>query len=231
MVAILVLLTILTFLTLDYLVQRSRRAVPAVVPAPVYGLEAAGEVPAGLFVGPGHAWLGLRPSGEVLVGADRLPLSLLGEIDRVETAAPGAALRRGDTLAVLHGGGRSVPIPAPVEGVVGTVNPDVAAAPAAIAADPFGAGWLCTLVPRRLSDGLKRLRVGEEGGEWMRSELSRLRDFLVGIAGQGRLAATLPDGGLPLAGVAVQLGDAEWTELTERFFTIDGTTHGGAEAI
>lgn len=224
MVAILILLTILTFLTLDYFVQRevARRNVPDLSPV-VAGIDAVSDLPPGLFVGPGHVWLGIEPDGRVTLGADRLPAALLGGLDRVETVAPGSEVRRGDTLAVLHRGSRVLPLAAPVDGVVGKVNPFASAHPDGVSTDPFGGGWLCTLSPRNLAAGLKNLRVAEEAGEWMRSELSRLRDFLTGVAGQGSLAtATLPDGGLPVAGVAAHLGDAEWAELTERFFVVTG---------
>lgn len=227
MVAILVLLTIIGFLTIDFLVQRAAMRKAAAVPVPVVARPSVSvrapvdiaALPAGVFVGPGHAWMELRPSGNVRLGADRVPLTLLGGVDSVETAPDGAILHRGDVAAVLRKGERSVELRTPVDGVVTGVNTSPEAAPAALAANPFGAGWLVSLAPRNLAASLRRMSVAEEAGTWMRRELARLRDFLVGLGEGGALAsATLPDGGLPVEGLAEHLTDPQWRRLTERFF-------------
>jgi len=227
MVALLVLLTIIIFLTVDYFAQQAaaRRAVPAVAaPSPLAVRVPAdlGSVPNGLFLGPGHAWVGLYPSGEVRVGADPLPLTLLGGLDAVTAISAGTEVRRGQPIARLTRGARSLELASPVDGVVVATNPDAESDPGVLAADPFGCGWIVTVRPRALGGALKGRFLAEEGAAWMRVELGRLRDFLVGLTGRAALAApTLPDGGLPLAGVAEILDDGEWRELVARFFTVD----------
>ena len=231
MVAILVLLTILTFLTVDYFAQRSaaHRAVPATAPArrPMRVMAPAdlGLVPAGVFMDLGHTWARLEPSGELRVGADRLPATLLGGVERVEALPAGSEVGRGDPVAVLHHGGRSLPVRSPVDGRVAAVNAPLEAEPGRLAADPYGQGWLCTIAPRGLGGALRRLLVAEEAQAWMRRELASLRDFLVGMGERGALAtATLPDGGLPVEGLAGRLAEGDWNELAERFF---GAPAGG----
>jgi glycine cleavage system H lipoate-binding protein len=223
MVALLVLLTVIVFLTVDYFAQRSaaRRAAPATAPPPVAVRLPAdlAALPGGLFVGPGHAWVGLEPSGEVRIGADRLAATLLGGLDGVVPAAAGSRLRRGDPVARLHRGGRAIEIPSPVEGVVTATNPRAAVAPGELAAGPVEESWFALVAPVALDAALKELRVAEEGADWLRRELTRLRDFLVDLGARHALPApTLADGGLPLAGIAARLGDAEWADLVARFF-------------
>ena len=224
MVALLVLLTIITFLTIDYFAQRAaaRRTVPAPAartPAVRFPAD-LGAIPAGVFLGPGHAWVGVEPSGAVRIGADRVPLTLLGGVDAVEPVAAGTEVRRGDPIARLVRGARAVDLPSPVAGVVVAVNS--AADPASVAADPFGRGWIATLRPTKLAGALRRLFVAEEASAWMRDELARLRDALVGLSVQGAVAtATLPDGGLPLTGAAERLSEEQWRQVVERFFTAD----------
>ena len=246
MVALLVLLTIIIFLTVDYFAQRAaaRRTVPAVAPvatvakpAPVVAALAPlaaprplavgapadpGSVPEGVFLGPGHAWLGLDPTGMVRIGADRLPLTILGGVDAVTAAPAGTEVRRGEPIARLTRGSRSLELASPVDGVVVAANPLAESDPEVLAGDPFGDGWIATVRPRALGASLQRLFVGEEAAAWTRAELARLRDFLVGLTGpQAFVAATLPDGGLPLAGLAAILDDGEWRELVARFFAAD----------
>jgi glycine cleavage system H protein len=228
MVAILILATIITCLTVDYFAERAalRRAAREGVslperPVSVRTPEDLTRMPAGVFVGPGHSWLELDPAGSVRVGIDRVPVALLGGIETIEAVPAGTPVRPGDRLAVLRQGERDLELKSPVEGTVTAVNPIAAANPARIGQEPFGNGWLVSVAPRDLGGTLRRLFVAEEARTFLREELARMRDFLVGLslAGRGSLAtATLPDGGLPVEGLAARLSAAEWRELTERFF-------------
>ena len=64
-----------------------------------------------------------------------------------------------------------------------------------------------SLAPRDLGGSLRRLFVAEEARTFLRDELARMRDFLVGLslAGRGSLGSpamvTLPDGGVRRAWV------------------------------
>jgi len=231
MVAILILATIITCLTVDYFAERAalRRAARKGVslperPVSVRTPEDLTRMPAGVFAGPGHSWLELDPAGSVRVGIDRVPVALLGGIETIEAVPVGTPVRPGDRLAVLRQGERDLELKSPVEGTVTAVNPIAAANPARIGQEPFGNGWLVSLAPRDLGGTLRRLFVADEARTFLREELARLRDFLVGLslAGHGSLGspamATLPDGGLPVEGLAARLSAAEWRELTERFF-------------
>jgi glycine cleavage system H protein len=230
MVAILVLVTIITCLTIDHFAERAalRRAAAAVpekarVPRLVSVLvpEDLTQVPAGVFVGPGHSWMELDPTGAVRVGVDRLPLTLLGGLEAVAASPVGTEVRQGEPLAVLRRGERRIEVKSPVDGVITAANPLAAGNPAYIADHPFGAGWLVSLKPKNLAAALRRLFVAEEARSYLREQLANLRDFLVGfsLAGRESLAtATLPDGGLPVEGLAAHLSDEEWRELVERFF-------------
>lgn len=228
MVAILILATIITCLTVDYFAERAalRRAARNGAslperPVSVRTPEDLTRMPAGVFVGPGHSWLELDPAGSVRLGIDRVPVSLLGGLETIEAVPPGTPVRPGDRLAVLRQGDRELEIKSPVEGTVTEVNPIAAANPVRIGQEPFGNGWLVSVAPKDLGGALRRLFVADEARAFLRDELARMRDFLVGLslAGRGSLAtATLPDGGLPVEGLAARLSAAEWHELTERFF-------------
>lgn len=234
MVPLFVLLTIITLLTIDYFVQRAeRRKVQAAnallarmpettapraapVPRPTPPLD---EIPAGVFLDPAHVWVQLEPSGALRVGADRMPLAALGRPDRIQMVAEGTAVRKGDPLATLFRGRRSVVLRSPVDGVVTRVNSDARSDPDRLRDDPFGQGWLYWLDPRDLAPALKRMRVAEEARAFARRQLQDLRDFMLASTPGDRLVgATLQDGGAPVEGLSEHLDDESWNLLVEQFF-------------
>jgi hypothetical protein len=106
-----------------------------------------------------------------------------------------------------------------VDGRITAVNSELTGA--ALEKEPFADGWLVKLAPRNLGAALRQLFVAEEAREFLRKELANLRDYLAGLslAGQPSVAmATLPEGGLPVDGLAERMSDEEWQELVERFF-------------
>ncbi len=237
MVAILVLLTIILFLTLDHVAQqRAVRSAKAAL-APSLALPARGDgpdlvdVPAGLFWSPSHTWAHVEATGAVRVGTGRLPLVVLGGVERVEGPVSGRELRAGEPFATLVRGARSIRLRAPVSGTIEVTNPIVDDAPTTLEDDPFGQGWLCSIRPKELSTALRGLRVAGEAREWMRSELRRLRDYLTlqRLRDPGCSVVALADGGVPAPGFADTLGPREWDELVERFFGAPAGPSAGEE--
>jgi glycine cleavage system H protein len=226
-VPLIALTIILTFLTLDYVVERAAQmrvaaahraaaAVPVRAPVPVE--SPMGELPPGLFVGPGHVWVRLAADGSVRVGADRLLLSLLGGLDAAYTLPEGASVREQGPLMMLRRGDRALKVRSPLEGRVTAVNPRVAEAPESVARDPFGE-WIYELQPAPESQGVRGLPTGDEARSWMSREVGRLRERLSELLGGGALGeATMADGGAPSEAFAEHLGDREWEELLSSFF-------------
>ncbi len=227
MVFLLVVLTVLLLVVVDYLLHRretSSVAVQKAAPAkPSRGEPPPEDVAPGVFVGPGHTWLRLERTGEVTLGADRFPSLLLGDPDRISVPSARSDVRRGEPFVELHGRDRTLRLAAPVDGTVVAVNPKVTADPSRIAADPFGEGWLVKLTPRNLGARLKDLFVAEEAAGWMRQELRRLRDTLTLLTGRALTpqAASLPDGGLPIRGLAAALSPDDWETLHAQLFTVE----------
>jgi glycine cleavage system H protein len=236
MVALFVLLTIIVLLTIDYFVQhaelkkaKATAAVAQWVPAhaaPAIGASAArspvpiDRMPSGVFVDPCHVWVQLEPSGSLRVGADMIPAALLGRPDRIEVKREGTEVRRGDPIATLTRGARSLTLRSPVDGVVTRVNPVAESTPERIQDDPYGQGWLLWLAPRDLSSALKKMFVAEEATAWARGQLQRLRELLAAgsPADANLVGATLQDGGAPIEGIGEHLDDARWNQVVDAIF-------------
>lgn len=221
MVALLVLFTILTFLTIDFYVQRAAKRTAdqtghvELRPAAV-SLADLATPPPDVFLAPGHAWLRIEPSGSVRIGSDRLAPALLGGISHADIRPRGTRIRRGEPLASLVRDGRTVTLRSPVDGVVTAINQTVVRDPTVLREDPFGSGWIARVEPTGLGAALQLMVVAREAADWMRDELRRLRDALV--QGEPALATSLPDGGLPVDGVAQELDPEAWDRVTRCLF-------------
>jgi glycine cleavage system H lipoate-binding protein len=217
MTAILVVLTIAAFLAVDFVLSRRRARVPA--RAGVAGIDAATFAAAeGVFYGPGHTWARLESDGSVRVGIDDFARRLIGRVERIDTAPEGTALDRNDAAFVIYQGEKSAGFAPPMEGVVTAVNRAALVDPERVTGDPYGDGWLVVVRPRRLAEGLRRLRVGEDAARWLGSEAARLRDFLaVQVPADAVLGATMPDGGAPVDGLLEQLDQPVWERFEAEF--------------
>ena len=108
MTAILVVVTIILFLSIDLWRTRAQRhaAVEATKTLrPAFDLDGF-SLPQGLFLGPTHTWARLESDGSIVMGIDELASALLGPADRVEVAAQGTQLSHQDAALVAHRGGK-----------------------------------------------------------------------------------------------------------------------------
>jgi glycine cleavage system H lipoate-binding protein len=163
-----------------------------------------------LFYSPGHTWLHRRKGGSLEVGLDDLAQRLLPSVTAVELPSPGAAIARGETLAVLHGGGRSVRIPSPIAGTVSGINAAVIRDPALVKRDGLDRGWLVALAPADRS--FSELPQGEQAEGWVRREAARWSAFF-----EQQLGYAAADGGELVAPAPALIGEDGWRALTVEF--------------
>jgi glycine cleavage system H protein len=95
-----------------------------------------------------HEWV--RLDGDLaVVGITDFAQSQLGDVVYVELPEIGRRLEQGSAAAVVESVKAASDVFAPVSGEVAAVNDRLAADPAAVNADPMGAGWFLKL---RLTD-------------------------------------------------------------------------------
>jgi glycine cleavage system H lipoate-binding protein len=163
-----------------------------------------------LFYAPGHTWLHRRKGGVLELGIDDLAQRLLPSVTAVELPRPGTTVVRGETIAALHGGGRVVRIPSPIEGAVAGVNAAVLRDPALVKRDGYCRGWLVAIAPADPS--FADLPRGEQAESWLRRESARWASFV-----EERLGFEAADGGELLSPAPWLVGEEGWKELTAAF--------------
>ncbi len=165
----------------------------------------------GAWHAPNHTWLAPRGRGELEVGLDDLGQRILPSVSAVELPLPGMAVHRGDPIAILRSGGRTVRLGAPIDGMVVRVNPGVRRDPSLVKTEPYPAGWLFSLAPANTS-WRELLPRDAEAARWMRAERARLERFL-----EGELGLAAADGGTLLVPAPAALGEDGWKRLVAAF--------------
>lgn len=225
MVAVFVILTIAAFLVADTIIRRveaKRQLQPeparlAGYPIPAYTFEGL-SVPDGMFVDRGHTWVELEPSGRAHVGVDDFSQRVIGRIDEVELPEVGQEVRRGEKLFAVHQGQRTAVFTSPLDGVISSVNQDLARHAEAIKTDPYEQGWICSMRPNNLARNLKRLFIAEETRDWLHQEMRRFQEFIAARPLEHTaLGHVLQDGGQPTGGVLELMDEETWHLFTNEF--------------
>ena len=183
----------------------ARAAAEASREAPARAARKAGgwfDVPAAVWLHPGHTWARLETDGTVAVGLDELARRLV-KAERTDLPEIGAHVAQGEAAIAISAARKSVRALSPVDGTVVAVHPDGAKAD-----DAYQDGWLFKVKPRRLSANLRQLYQG--------SAARRLLDeasALLASRAAPQLGAVLQDGGAPVDGIAEAVAGDRWDEL------------------
>jgi glycine cleavage system H protein len=215
MVALLLVLFVAVLLAVDLGRERRRRAagaLPAVAPT------APANLPAGVFVHPGHAWAEVLRSGHVRVGLDGLVSYLVGTIEQVTPRQVGEAVRQGEPLLRLEQGNRHLTVAAPVTGRVTFLNDRLISRPSDLGRSTYGDNWVCVLQPTRLGEEIPALRVAGAAADWLRQEFRRLADCL-GDMVPAQAGMAMQDGGMPMPGALSALPDEAWARFQCEFLS------------
>jgi len=85
-----------------------------------------------------------------------------GDVAFVDLVRRGSTVERQAEFGVLETAKTTVSLLSPISGTIEEVNGRLVEKPELVNSDPYGEGWLVTLVPRNLEDDLKAL-MGADG--------------------------------------------------------------------
>jgi glycine cleavage system H lipoate-binding protein len=181
--------------------------------APRVERELGFEIPQGYCFHPGHTWVLREGSENARVGLDSFAGNLIGKIDRVEVIGPNRWVRQGQKLMTIHGGGTSLDLLSPVEGVVTAVNNDALQDPSLLTRDPYKDGWVAMVKSPDLALNQKNLVQGTMVAPWMQNNIMRLNGMLSQLS-----PALAQDGGLPVVGLLGRLNPELQQKVMKEFF-------------
>jgi glycine cleavage system H lipoate-binding protein len=163
-----------------------------------------------LWYAPTHTWLARRRDGELAIGLDALAARLLPSVTGIEVARAGTRVERGEPLATLYAGARTLTIPAPVSGTVTGANRAALRDPGLVRAEGYGRGWIVAVRPS--DEGFADLPRGDRAERFMRSESARWDRFV-----ETELCYAAADGGHLVAPVPALIGEDGWKKLAAAF--------------
>ena len=207
MVALFVSLMFIGFVLTDAILQKleARSATRAASRTAVSSLASWVAVPDGVRLSTGHSWTMPLQEGTVRAGVDSLIANAVGSVHRIQLPAVGERVEAGRLLARLAFNGYTLSIASPASGRITAVNQNLREHPEALAKDPYGSGWICSI--EQAQSRQHTLHSGKRAALWLQCELDRFREFLSAqLTPQFGLGQTAQDAGLPMPGALGQLG-------------------------
>jgi len=163
-----------------------------------------------LWYAPTHTWLARRKEGELAIGLDALAARLMPSVTALEVVRAGTRVKKGEAIATLFAGARTLTIPAPVSGTVTGANRAVLRDPALVRAEGYGRGWIVAVRPA--DEAFAELPRGDRAEKFMRAEAARWDRFV-----ETELCYAAADGGHLVAPVPALIGEEGWRKLAEAF--------------
>jgi len=221
MTVILMLAMFAIFLTIDYLrkgkeaaeTAEARLEAATTLPRPMPTIVAGFDLPENRSYHQGHTWA-LQESPTLLrVGIDDFGVRLAGKIDEIVLPKRGQWVRQGQKFVTLVRDGQKTELVSPVEGEVMNVNGALTKDAALSNSDPYGQGWLVSVVSPDATTTFRNLLSGSLARKWMAEASHRLQVRAPMLAG-----AVAQDGGVAVHDLTLQLPTEQWSQITREFF-------------
>jgi glycine cleavage system H lipoate-binding protein len=163
-----------------------------------------------LWYAPTHTWLARRRDGELAIGLDALAMRLMPSVTGLEVARAGTRVQKGEPIATLYAGARTLVIPAPVSGTVTGANRAVLRDPSLVRSEGYGRGWIVAVKPA--NEEFADLPRGDRAEKFIRSESARWDRYV-----ETELCYAAADGGHLIAPVPALIGEDGWKKLAGEF--------------
>jgi glycine cleavage system H lipoate-binding protein len=149
----------------------------------------------------------------VRVGIDDFGARLAGKIDEIVLPKRGQWLRQGQKFVTLVRDGQKTELVSPVEGEVTNVNEALTTDTTLSNSDPYGQGWLVSVVSPDATTTFRNLLSESLARKWMAEASHRLQVRAPMLAG-----AVAQDGGVAVHDLTLQLPTEKWSQITREFF-------------
>jgi len=176
--------------------------------------------PKGIYFDKTHTWAFMEQNGIVKVGIDDFLQHITGPITRVKVKKEGESVRKGEQILSVIQNGKQLNLYAPVSGIIKEHNKTLDSDSSVLNNSPYNDGWVYLIEPTNWNRENQLLFMAEKHILNIKSELSRLKDFLAGIlkADSEKYAQVImQDGGELKDGALSNLGPEVWEDFQTNF--------------
>jgi glycine cleavage system H protein len=223
MTVLLVVLSLAILILIDYAWSRKRVTVvgpnPVTINCPIFKTQTecgyGVRLPENIRYHPGHTWALRESPTLVRVGIDDLAARMIGRAETIELPKRGQWIRQGQKIVSIFNDGRKTELVSPIEGEVTGVNEAAMDNPGLLGSDPYGKGWLLTVISPDAETNFRNLLGGDPARQWMAEEESRLSARMPALT-----AVAAQDDGKETSDVSLPVSGQSWTELRREFFLV-----------
>jgi glycine cleavage system H lipoate-binding protein/ABC-type phosphate transport system substrate-binding protein len=177
-------------------------------------------VPKGLYFDKTHTWAFMEQNGIVRVGINDFLQHVTGPLTRIIMKNRGESVKKGEKILSVIQNGKQLDLYAPVSGIILDQNKRLETNSLIINSSPYNEGWIYMIEPTNWTRENQLLFMADRYREWLKSEFSRLKDFLAGVVSQDTEKygeVILQDGGELTEGVLSNLGPEVWEDFQTKF--------------
>ncbi len=224
MVVILVVLTIVVAISLEWLIRYLARDREAAVVRGSAVLSPAlaktrpamkmPQFPEDLYYHKGHAWMKFEGDNRIKIGLDDFTQQVMGEFDKIEIPSPGAELKQGEVAWKVSNGTRKLSQLAPLGGTVVEVNERLRADPKLANRSPYEEGWIAKIQGKALNKEMAGLMDAFQ----FKAHFDECKARLMSCFNKETLGLAYGDGGEVVQGAASELDERTWRALVTQLF-------------
>lgn len=224
MVVIILVAFILLCISVDALVHYSRQKKSKAinlnsVTTRIFN-ESSVVIPKGLYYDKSHTWAFMEKNGLVKIGIDDFLLHITGNLNRLKIKNQGEKINKGEAVVSVIQNGKQLTIKSPITGIIKSINKQILDNPSIINISGFNEGWIYTVEPTNWTRELQFLLIADLYKEWLKTEFTRLKDFLstIRLSNNKELATIiLQDGGEIKENILADYGPEVWEDFQIKF--------------
>ncbi|MEJ2535469.1 MAG: hypothetical protein P8048_00150 [Calditrichia bacterium] len=216
MVFLLVVLSVVLFITIDYLIQRRRKraTVEQAEPENLYISKTMPGILNGVFLQPGFTWSKILDNGNLLLGIQPMLLGLVGNPDEIETVPEGQKIGKGGSLLKVRKGSKLLDLKSPVHGSIVAINPEFQEISGW---DKLSQNWIYAIKPEKVSSEIPGWIIADKTKNWINTRYEEVKSFFMKNLPRTELGSTMADGGdLPI-GIMSKFDEKFWKEFEHSF--------------
>ncbi len=177
------------------------------------------DIRPGLFYDKTHTWAFMEPDGMVKIGIDDFLQHVTGPITGVKMKKAGERVLKGKTILSIIRDGKQLNLYSPVSGTIREFNNDLNINSEIINSSPYTEGWIYRIEPAKWLNEIEFLIIGNRYKEWIKSEFSRLKEFLSVSLNRESVdfSRVMQDGGEIKDGILGNMGPEVWEDFQINF--------------